>query len=90
MYTINSSPNYTVAVSGVNINISGATSNNGVIGDTNWTDCFDTMAEYIKMQETWLREKDEQLIRERNPAVQAAWEQYRILVGLARDFPKNY
>jgi len=96
MFTLDIDPNYTVKVTSGSVHISGAIENTGIASapctlryshDAEW---FEKMKDYSKMQELWNQEKTDSIIRERNAAVQAAWEQYRILVELARDFPENY
>jgi hypothetical protein len=91
MFTLDTDPNYTVKVTSGSIHISGAIENTGIVSAqsglvyTNDAEWLEKIKDYIKMQELWNQEKTESIIRQHNPAVQSAWEQYRILVELARD-----
>lgn len=50
---------------------------------------FDIGADWLEDQEIVNTEREERAIRERNEGVQKAWEQYKIMVELAKNPPEN-
>lgn len=54
--------------------------------DVDW---YKSMGNYFEKEQIYSDFKQEQEIRERNPGIQAAWEQYKILVELAKIPPED-
>jgi hypothetical protein len=59
------------------------------ISDFTLNDFDITTSEWFKDQEILKEHREEEEIRARNEGVQKAWEQYKIMVALAKEPPEN-
>jgi hypothetical protein len=87
MYDFDVDPNYTISLTPDYIHMNGSMTNTGTI-TVNTSDNH-YWIELLEKEQVYEEYKVDREIRAQNLGVRAAWEQYKILLELARDIPKK-